>query len=90
MATQVYECRMYGITMKYIQTESGKFLYEQKRHLKPETWTKQVINGLRKAGFSFEDVNTIMRTICNQNYYYNRSFYKPVCDTVREQIELTC
>lgn len=77
-----------GIVMRYVLTDTGRYLYEQKRHLMPGTWRKMLINGLRRAGFTESDISRICAEVCNGNYYFNRRFYRPVRFIVQERIEL--
>lgn len=78
-----------GVTLRYIQTENGHFLYEQKRHLTGPVWQRQIIRALDKAGFSVDEIVEIMRRVSNREYYFNRAFYRPVREVVQEQVELT-
>lgn len=84
----VYTSECMGVTLRYVRTDIGQYLYEQKRHLLPKTWCKMLINGLRRAGFTDTEITSITAEVCNSDYYYNRRFYRPVRSIVQERIEL--
>lgn len=90
MTATVEQYTVAGQLVTCIQTEYGNFLYEQKRILTPTGWTKMVINGLLRAGFSREDVKSHLPSLVTHENYFNRHFYKPVSEMVQREIELSC
>lgn len=85
---QVHKGEMMGVTYKYVIAPSGRFLYEQKRHLNINTWVTMICKGLLSRGFTWEDIEQRWNDIFNKNNYCNSSFYRPVRSMVQEQVEL--
>lgn len=88
MAKDVYEDDFGGGPVRYVIANNGRLLYEQKRHLRPRTWQRQVTNGLRKAGFPEKGIPQVLRNVWTENNYFNRTFFRPPWAVVQEQIEL--
>lgn len=89
MEEVIFEADFGGGPVRYIKTESGRLLYEQRKHLKPATW-HHVINGLRRANFPADEIPRILRRVCTEENYFNRTFFRPPRAVVQEQIELFC
>lgn len=86
--TSVCQVSIMGTTLNYIQTAAGVYLYEQKRHLTPKVWARQVAQKLLKAGFTIEQAQSFWTEI--KSWYFNRRFYKSPREIVQHFIELSC
>lgn len=90
MTTTVEQYTVGGILVTCIQTPSGGFLYEQKRPLTSKGWLSMIIKSMLRAGFSVDEINARIPGIATHENYFNRRFYKPVCEVVQREIELNC
>lgn len=77
-----------GFILRYIIADNGRYLYKQKRPLKPKTWQKFTFSHLKRVGFSEEDSLRIVREVSNRNNYYNHYYYRPPCFVAQECAEL--
>lgn len=89
MTARIETAECMGQELTFIRTETGEILYKQKRNLLPATYSRLLINALKKVGFSNSDWAAIAKEINSApgDFYWNRSFYKPVPDVVRYFVE---
>jgi dihydroneopterin aldolase len=86
MMEQVHTCVAMGITLEYIITDSGNYLYYQKISKSPQQWVKEIKNKLIKS--KCNNVNELMIKYCNNNNYFNKHYYKPVSSMCQMVFEL--
>ena len=75
----------FGRTVRFIRTDTGDILYEQKKPLDLLPWRDRIVANMTKAGFSHDEIVDVLKQARWE--YFNKKFYRDPKQIARRAVE---
>lgn len=75
----------FGRTVRFIRTDTGDILYEQKKPLDLLPWRDRIVANMTKAGFGHDEIVDVLKQVRRE--YFNKRFYRDPKQITRRAVE---